>query len=820
MPLRGETVGTAYVRILADGSELPGQLEDQLREQEDAFSAAGRRDSQAYRDAFGKGLGDQPKLLELQQALNRSIANADVTNAFFNGRGWKKFEANLETRFGDAGRLAAIEFSQEFGERGSLDGLADAIEEIRPRIARIRRQIVEEGDRISNSVDDTFKNLDETVKKTSDSVSDNLGDVIEDLDDLDETTRRVERRSSIHLRRISDRFDRLAIPIGRLLGKGSRNNFLNFFGSVITNSLILGRTVFRVFEGIVSVISSAVKSSIEFLSDFRKNFAETGKAVQAFTATVGTGALGGLFTTVATGGLNLAIAVGAIGLAFGLAALSAGTLISALILLSGIVIALASTIQATLIAGLASIGPLLIPLAVIIGGIVATVEKFKNASGPLADALENVKDEAKGLYTAFKNRAFKDAPRLVNRIARAMEDLDGFVKSAGDGFRGFATELVKSVESPAFDKFVNSFTKFLPDATRDLGEILGNVFEGLAGLLRASVPLAEDLLDALVKVTERFSEFTNKHDNQRRIRDFLKEAAESAKALGDFLSSASGLLQDLLNAGRDTGDSIFTSMADTLDRVRQFFRDNPDALKDFFQDAKDFAYDLGAAIATVVSAIDKIDTPKTRAAAQFLVSAFSAAVVAAGIVISTYSGVASAISGFFKATASIVVGSFRVIYDAAIVAVKGIIDWMAKIPGPAGAAARSIQDSFDTASDGVKSRFDALEAEINGLETTANAFNPSLDVNIEPALKKLNFLEGVVRAIQQAIANAITAGNAAGNTNPSSGAHQLGDQDPSAGRVINPNTQQDRITINVTTETADPRAVAVETLNRLVALGY
>lgn len=413
MPLRGETVGTAYVRILADGSELPGQLEDQLRDQEDAFSAAGRRDSKAYQEAFARELGDEPKLLDLQKALNASIAKSDVTNAFFEGKGWKRFEKNLETRFGAAGRIAAVEFSQEFGERGSLEGLTDAIEEIRPRIARIRREIVEEGRLISDSFDDTFTELETTVRKTSDTISIKTNDMVDDLDDFGDAARRNERKAGHAFRRTAAQFDRLAVPIGRLLGRGSRNNFLNFFGSVITNTLKLGGVVFKVFDGIVSVVRKSIGITIDLVRSLAKNFKATGDDFQSFSSVLAQSGFAVSAGTIATGGLNIVAAVGAMAIAFGLAGASAGILISALLLLGGIVIALAASIQAALIASLAALAPLLVPLAGIIGGIVATVVHFKNASGPLAKELSKVKKEAKGLFEAFKDKAF------ANEIGRA-----------------------------------------------------------------------------------------------------------------------------------------------------------------------------------------------------------------------------------------------------------------------------------------------------------------------------------------------------------------------------------------------------------------
>src|SRR5687768_1075502 len=103
MPIRGETVGTAYVRILADGSSLPDDIEDQLRDHADAFRAAGERDAQAYTDAYEKHM-NVPGRLQMEEALFGAIADADITREFFEGDRWKDFEREMEVRFGEVGR--------------------------------------------------------------------------------------------------------------------------------------------------------------------------------------------------------------------------------------------------------------------------------------------------------------------------------------------------------------------------------------------------------------------------------------------------------------------------------------------------------------------------------------------------------------------------------------------------------------------------------------------------------------------------------------------------------------------------------------------
>lgn len=71
---RGETIGTAYVRILADGTGLDKSVEKEMRKSEPALKTAGREHALAYQAGFG----DQ---LEKDQRIQKTIAN-DIREGF------------------------------------------------------------------------------------------------------------------------------------------------------------------------------------------------------------------------------------------------------------------------------------------------------------------------------------------------------------------------------------------------------------------------------------------------------------------------------------------------------------------------------------------------------------------------------------------------------------------------------------------------------------------------------------------------------------------------------------------------------------------
>lgn len=658
-------------------------------------------------------------------------------------------------------------------------------------------------------------------------------DINDDLDDLDEDFDRAGKRHGKKykkgfddemdkkgfFRKLANRFETLSEPLGRLFGRGSRNNFLNFFGSVVTNILNTTGRVVDFFETVINGFKQIGSVAFAFFKEFFRQGSEAAGVAERFSLALAAAGAEGTLTTLVTGGLNLVAGLVAITAALAVAAIAAGALVSALLLLSGVVIALAGTIYASLIAAVAAFAPLILPLAAVILGVVAAVKEFKDASGELGTAIDKVKSKAKNLFQQFKDRAFRNAPRLTERIADAMKRLGPITVAAGKGFNRFVTEAVRSLTSPAFDAFTDRFARFLPHAMKDLGTVFTNVFEGLAGLLRASIPLANQLLGWLVKITDNFSTWANSKAGQKEIRQFLKDAADSARSLGHFLGEATGLIQDLLLAGQSTGNSIFDDMADSLARVRGFLKDNPDALKNFFADSKDFADSLGRAIRDIVRAIDRIDTPETRRAASALVEIFGGMIALAGSIISLFTTIGAVALDMLK----IVVSAFAILVTTALSSLselaKGVGFLAEAIPGPIGEGLRAATGAFTDFSEGAIARIGQVQQNVDNLgKTIAKA--PVMDIDTSPAVAKLSALGALLNQIQTAINN-VNAHHVAQGGGQDTGQGQHGGGSQPVERGSSPRLT-DGMTANITvvTPTTDPVAVANELLNRLAVVGY
>ncbi len=126
MPIGGERIGSAYVRIFGDGSGLPGDIKDALERSEPTVRAMGRDLGAAYEEEYSETFLSRQKRrdlgVELRESLERNIARADTTDAYFGSENWRGFLKAVDKEYGAAGRLAAKRLEEEFSRRGVFNG--------------------------------------------------------------------------------------------------------------------------------------------------------------------------------------------------------------------------------------------------------------------------------------------------------------------------------------------------------------------------------------------------------------------------------------------------------------------------------------------------------------------------------------------------------------------------------------------------------------------------------------------------------------------------------------------------------------------------
>lgn len=584
MALRGETIGRAYVRILADGSGLPQSIKDEMENVEPVIKAEGRHHGEAYAEEFKNRASQEDIGAGIRDSLERSVARSDVAESFFNSRNWKRFIGRLKQEFGDAGIVAGHELETKFAH--NIDGINDAIEkDLLPNLDKIGARIRDADDK-------------ETLGK--------LTDDMEDLGDESGRTRtklgffaRFVARSlvpnlihaNVAMRDGTRSWERWGDQVGRIFGKGSRNNLVNFIGSLIGNLVRLP-----------AIISDVVEKFAGFAAEVGATFVNAGGGIAGFITV-----LSSLASTVVVAGIALA--------AF---AVLLGVITSLVSLLIGAIVALASSISFALIGSIAALAGALLPVAGLVGGIVLAISGLTKAmKSDLKEAFKPVIDGFNEIKKAAGQELTDTLVDIAPRIARGFEILKPLLLAITDSLGIFVEEFSEIVGSPAFKEFSEELSQSMPNLMRNLGEIAKKLGRILFGLFRGVIPLAQEFLRWLRPILNDFAEWINSTKGQKELKDFLRDAGDSAKSLGDFLNGVWDVVKKLFfsDSGKKTGDSLLTQMGDALSRFADWIDDKD--LKQWFEDSKEFAENIGDMVDSISHLVDVLDTPTNRDTVNF-----------------------------------------------------------------------------------------------------------------------------------------------------------------------------------------------------------
>lgn len=648
----GENVGSAYVKLYADGDDVPDDIDRAMDRLEPKMREAGEEHAEAYQKGFDKQQKkDSEKTRsrmyrDLQKGLGRFHAIGETLGTdFFDGL---QLQLTRELNSSDLGKLIRDRLEDDFALTGSFDRLSanlrdlnrlagegqlelDRLEDEARRFAEqdLARQHKKDMSELERQIKDTINETDDLYRATkrwadlgrraADEATDNLRAYSDELDAGIERTNRWTREFVLakheesswslgfqrRLHGINEELDRSATRVGRLFGKGSRNDLLNFVGSAV--------------EGL---------SRLAFLAP---------KALEGLLGGGGGGG-GGKFVATVLKGIGSSI----IGITIALAAL---------VTVLGPVAALVSGLTAAVIALVGSLGFALGA----IGGVALAL------TGPLLAGILGVKLAIDKLdqQTITKLNGFKKeflelgevaadtlGPKLrkaVDIAQPALAGLEPLFAGIGDSVGRVAVEFAELTKSSAYKAFVRDITDFIPGAIESLGTSAANFGKGMMGVFRSTIPMTEDFLGWLEKITERFSEWANSVEGQRELGDFFDRAADSARAVGGFIDDAISATGKLLSLGRGTGDTLFDSMARSMRRLTTYLEDHPDAVASWFGNGKQVATDLGDLLLDIGEAIDKLDNEETRKQLSDLLQIIGAIVQGVGWIGETWAKVTDSV---------------------------------------------------------------------------------------------------------------------------------------------------------------------------------
>lgn len=688
MALRGETIGTAYVRVLADGEGFPDSVREQFRDADGAFRQLGRTHSEAYQQGFEDQNEDlTPRMIRgLEAAVRRNSGRFDAIGDQIGGDLFDPIDRQFRHRFGDlVGKQMSKDLREAFFRSGGASDVVDEFierlesnwekatrtvdnenrqiakmmeeqskrlveiedqraeqvrsireEEFRAALGRIGTEVKirkEEEDRQKKALREQQKIERETqaeLKKTLRDFAalsrqigqfhrsldadrgtrkqfitdlDRLGERVRDLGGDSEFFERDFRRVRIELvrtqpilSRMTNTFDHFGNGVARAFGKGSRNDFFNFFGRLVGT-----------FVSIPGLLTRSAQGIFNFADSFKVAFSEGGMAgvFKKFSVTI---------VSVTVGLTALAVVMGGV-------VLIAGVLSSAILSLVGALVAMASTITFAAIGGLTVLAGAFVP--VIAGAGIAALA-VANMDKETKKAFDGIGKSFKDLGKSAARNIFDSANEDAKAFKKTIEGLKVITDPVSKALGGLLDEFVDSLNDPAFVKFQEFLGNRLPGMVTSLGHIAGNLGTAFIGVFRAITPSIEDFLGWLERITQEFSNWVNSAEGKNSVRDFMDRAKESAQAVGDALGEIIGLIADLFDVSNSEGNDLFTRMADEVGRWRDALQraSEDGTLQQWFEDAGKTARSIGTMVTNLGRFIEKLDTPENRELVRKLAVAF------------------------------------------------------------------------------------------------------------------------------------------------------------------------------------------------------
>lgn len=619
----GESVGSAYVKLYADGSGVPGDVKEAMDKLEPEMREAGERHMAAYEKGRQKqAKKDTPKTREqlindlkkgigrfevigeqmgtglfdgIQVSLTRELERSDITAEVA-----ERMRQNFEAEFAKTGdtkllgrRLQNLAAEVERAQAELLSEFIASSKKAEDEAARAVTRRTAEMEKFEKETRRLFAETDKVLAESQESLVEygkarerlgvttreflrNEGKGWLDLSEAQEKARKKTGELDNAYRRFNKTLDDQAKFTGRMFGKGARNNFLNFIGSSIA--------------GLTHLIFLAPKAA--------------SRLGEIFSGAGGSLDLGKVASAAAAGFVGIVAAV------------------SALILLLGPVAALISGVTAAVVALAASlafaagaVGGVALGLAgVLVPAIGVAILAFTHLDEETKRVARSVGDEFGKLGDSAGKAigpGLRDALRTVKpEIAGLAPLVDAVSASLGNVALGWA----KITKGQAYRDFVAALTVFLPGAIESLGTSFGSFGEGLMGVFRAARPLMTRFLGWLEDITSRFADWANSPKGQTELLSFFQRAGDSAESVGKFIGRIGDALATLFDKGQGAGDELFVTAADNVERFVNYLTDpaNQEAIEDFFANGVDTAENLGTLLEDIAGLIDDFDTAESR----------------------------------------------------------------------------------------------------------------------------------------------------------------------------------------------------------------
>jgi hypothetical protein len=658
MALRGDLVGEAYVRITADTSAM-----------RDAIAKDGDRAGKDWANSFSDSVEKQAAAR--QRAIRQKLA-AGLSDT--------KDLDELAKKY-DSVTAAANDFKliiRDLNKHGAI-----ATGQTRKYITTINRW-----ETATNEARIAAFNLAEQEKASAAVAREHAATRVKAVKDVDRAVRtsrwgRFMDNSVTQTDRLEERFGRFNTTLGRVFGKGSRNNFVNWVGSMVAGLSRLGTEVITFPIKAIAHISNSFSDAFS-----ASRLAGAGKFLSAGRGILGVfGGKGGLIGTLIGAGVGL----------FAISKVLPGV-ISLLTSLGGVVSALVGSIGIGLVGALLAVGPASIGAVAGLGTVFGVINSF-------AQDKKNTKFWESVFETPFRKFSLQFAPKVKTFLTGIRSGIARLLTEMKPAVNSFFSNWDRTINDPTTQSALGKWADSLGRIARSVNVAFTSFVSGLIGFFVPVLPYAEKLATYISTIATRFNAWANSTPGQNAIADFMKGAWENARLVKDIIVEIGSILGTVFSSGDPTGKSFLDGILGKLEEIDAFLKTPAGRAKldEWFEGVKGIGEDLGDIALSVGEIIKNFNTPEAQKSATQIMDAL-VAIADLGEKLSRVADAVGTITGFLANPAL-----------AAFFKLSGIIDEDRK-NNPAPPPSQKSPSDVGLGSKGAFTDLSSLDAELTEIE--------------------------------------------------------------------------------------------------------
>jgi hypothetical protein len=186
-------------------------------------------------------------------------------------------------------------------------------------------------------------------------------------------------------------------------------------------------------------------------------------------------------------------------------------------------------------------------------------EALKNATKEEANALRTLQQFKKwwsGFTKQFEPEVFNLMANGLKFFQNTMEALKPAIKTTGEVLNQFMERANKAFQTDQIKSFFEYVNNTVKSGLTAVLKILGNTLLGLMELMKNFSPIADQMSQKLVKMTEGFRKWAENLKNNKGFQEFMDYAMQSMPIVSDLFSNLSVTFGKLLTALIPLGNTV------------------------------------------------------------------------------------------------------------------------------------------------------------------------------------------------------------------------------------------------------------------------